>query len=172
VDATGGLSVSNYLGAPTTYNAGFFSALVPVFERLVYPFSPVITPGEIKDAISNMESSFEDAALVYAFGSATILHTQERGRSIEDISVHIDGMVNYSYEALQRSNPSNGPSRQLLGKPPINLKSIMTYLYLEISMTALGNFDLGFIFLREAIAMLQICEKRTFPLEGGESSKY
>ena len=145
---------------------------MPAFETLVYPFSPVITAEEMRDAISNMESDFEDAALVCAFGSATIFHTKGTGRSIEDISMHMENLAKFSYAALKSFDPLTGPSGRLLDQLRITLKSTMAYLCLEISMTALGRFNRSFTFLREAIAMLQVVENGSFPLEGGESSKY
>lgn len=172
VDSSAGLSVFESPGASTGYSADFFRSLVPQFEEVVYSLNPIITPGEILEAIANMGHSFEDAALVYAFGSATTFLTQEANTMPGGVSTQMDEMIQFSLEAHKRADLRVGPNGRLIEEPLVNLKRIMTCIYLEISTMAFKRFDRSFALLREAITMLQTLAANHFLPEGVEAAKY
>lgn len=143
------------LAAGTGYSAGFFTALVPYFTEVVYPVNPIISPDEIITAISNMKQSFEDAALVYAFGAITTFLSQTSDTMSGGVSKQMDELMQYSLEAHKRADLNVGTNGRLIEESFVTMKRITTCVYLEVSMMAFKRFDRSFALLREAITMIQ-----------------
>lgn len=167
-----GLTLFETLSNPTGYNSSFFTGLIPQFEELVYPVNPIITAGEIVAAIGNMEHSYEDAALVYAFGSMTTFLAQTSQVLPGGISTQMNELMQCSLEAHKRAELRVGPNGRLIEEPSVSLKRIMTCIYLEVSMMAFKRFDRSFSLLREAITMLQTLKADQAIPEGTEAVKY
>lgn len=159
---------------PNPYPPSFFLNLVPDFENLVYPVNPVITPDEIRAAVTTMDTNNEDAALVYAFAAVTINLTQTSWHLNGDVAAQMTDLMQRSLEAHRRadvvlvvsdlttsdaSSPSDatqpGPTKTatILGELPVTVKRVMTCIFLEISFMAFKLFDRSFTILREAISL-------------------
>ncbi|KAF5664857.1 transcription activator [Fusarium heterosporum] len=147
------------------YTTGFFQSLLPEFEKVVYPFSPSITPDDILVSISMMHHNPEDAALVYAYAAVTTFLSQTADNSHGSVAAQINNLVYHSLEAHHRAGiGSHGPGRvdEVL---PHSIKRIVTCIYLEISTMGLSRLDRSFSFIREAISLIQVMEahQRTLP---------
>ena len=162
------------------YTADFFLRLVPDFEALVYPMSPVITPDEIRCAVTTMHTCHQDAALVYAFAAVTINLTQTSWHLNGDVATQMTDLLQRSIAAhrsadialvtssltttvapMAASSPGavNGAQDQtapvtVLGELPVTVKRIMTCLFIEISLMAFKLFDRSYTILREAISLV------------------
>ncbi|KAE8372988.1 hypothetical protein BDV26DRAFT_272967 [Aspergillus bertholletiae] len=123
----------------------YFESLVPEYMHFVYPFNPIMTENELQDAVSKMDADRENAAFVYAFAAATIDLTQSN-RPTSSASTQIKQLVNQSIEA----QPPMG-----LGFRPSILRT-MTNVFIQMCFMSLGQYDLGFIYLREAITMIHL----------------
>lgn len=164
---------------PSPYPPTFFLNLVPDFENLVYPVNPVITPDEIRAAVTTMDTNFEDAALVYAFAAVTINLTQTSWHLNGDVAAQMTDLMQRSLEAHRRadialvtsdltittnnssaSSPPDPSAPAMVTKPaiimgdlPVTVKRAMTCIFLEISFMAFKLFDRSFTILREAISL-------------------
>ncbi|CAG1974743.1 unnamed protein product [Fusarium graminearum] len=147
------------------FTNGFFHSLLPEFEKVVYPFSPAITPEEILASISMMHHNPEDAALVYAYAAVTTFLSQTADNSHGSVAAQISNLVYHSLEAHHRAGiSSHGPGRVDEGVSH-SIKRIVTCIYLEISTMGLTRLDRSFSFIREAISLIQVMEvqQRTLP---------
>jgi hypothetical protein len=86
------------------YTADFFLRLVPDFEALVYPMSPVVTPDEIRCAVTTMHACHQDAALVYAFAAATINLTQTSWHLNGDVATQMTDLLQRSLAAHRNAD--------------------------------------------------------------------
>ncbi|KAI9167935.1 putative sucrose utilization protein SUC1 [Paramyrothecium foliicola] len=143
-----------------TYTTGFFRALIPDFETLVYPFSPAFSSADIAEAISTMHENPEDLALVYAFAAVTTflsrtsaLHQGERWSQFVEL-------VKHSLQAHQHAALNVEPAGSWADSFPATMKRIMTCIYLEISMMGFKRLDHSFALIREAISLIQVLEAR------------
>lgn len=138
----------------------FFLELLPEFEELVYPVNPVLTSGEIRTAIHNMHTNFEDAALVHAYASVTISLTKTSwtlpGRDIASQMTTLMQYCHWVYRKAEIGRESDGHIGGLLGEIPVTVKRIMTCLWLELSLMAFRRYDRSYTILREAIGMVQM----------------
>lgn len=167
------LTLFDGLRNPTGYTPDFFMGLLPQFDELVYPVNPVITSTEIAAAIGNMDHSYEDAALVYAFGSMTTFLAQtSQILPGGGVSTQMNELMQCSLEAHKRAELRIGSNGRLVEAPAISLKRIMTCIYLEVSMMAFKRFDRSFSLLREAITMLQTYQADDAIPEGSETVKF
>ncbi|KAJ6442299.1 C6 transcription factor [Purpureocillium lavendulum] len=125
------------------YSQDFFMKLLPEYEQLVYPVNPVLTPDELRDSIANMHASFEDAALVHAFGAVTINLTQTSWTLHGDIAAQMTSLIQYSLWAHRKAE---------MGRDSDGAH----YLQCEMPMT---RFDRSFASLRESITMIQMLNR-------------
>ncbi|KAM0417281.1 hypothetical protein ACHAPT_012722 [Fusarium lateritium] len=164
--AGSGSSPGSYSG-PTSevYTSGFFTALLSEFEKVVYPFSPAVTPDDMVAAISMMHSSPEDAALVYAFGAVTTFLSQTADQSHGSVAAQINDLIYHGLEAHHRAGLGTSVTGRLDEFLPVSIKRIMTCIYLEIATMGLSRLDRSFAFIREAISMVQTLEmhQRSLP---------
>ncbi|KAB8261664.1 hypothetical protein BDV32DRAFT_121253 [Aspergillus pseudonomiae] len=137
----------NPLLAPalSSASASYFESLVSEYMRFVYPFNPIMTADEVHDAISKMDSDRENAAFVYAFAAATIDLTQSN-RPTSSASTQVTQLINQSIEIQPP---------MFLGFRPSILRT-MTNIFIQMCFMSLGQYDLGFVYLREAIAMIHL----------------
>ncbi|KAF5017832.1 hypothetical protein F66182_10203 [Fusarium sp. NRRL 66182] len=153
--------------SPTSevYTTGFFHALLPEFEKVVYPFSPAVTSDDIVASISMMHHNFEDAALVYAYAAVTTFLSQTADNTHGSVAAQINNLVYHSLEAHNRAGLGNHGVGRLDEVLPASIKRIMTCIYLEISTMGLSRLDRSFSFIREAISLIQVMElhQRTLP---------
>lgn len=140
------------------YAPGFFTALLPEFEKVVYPFSPAVTPEDMVAAISMMHSSPEDAALVYAYGAVTTFLSQPADHMHGSVTAQISDLIYHGMEAHHRAGLGTNASGRLDEFLPVSIKRIMTCIYLEISTMGLSRLDRSFTFIREAISMIHTLE--------------
>lgn len=175
---------TNYAATATDanpYPQSFFLDLVHDFEHLIYPVNPVITPDEIRAAVTTMNAHHEDAALVYAFAAVTINLTHTSWHLNGDVAAHMTDLIQRSLKAHRRADitlvfsnfnnaanhtsspfpsPSNAAAQRadaktapVLGDLPVTVKRAMTCILLEMSFMAFKNFDRSFTMLREAISL-------------------
>ncbi|EEU47004.1 uncharacterized protein NECHADRAFT_36593 [Fusarium vanettenii 77-13-4] len=144
--------------ASEVYTPAFFTALLPEFEKVVYPFSPAVTPEDMVAAISMMHSSSEDAALVYAYGAVTTFLSQTADHTHGSVAAQINDLIYHGLEAHHRAGLGTHVTGRLDEFLPVSIKRIMTCIYLEIATMGLSRLDRSFNFIREAIAMVQTLE--------------
>ncbi|KAM5341221.1 hypothetical protein ACJ41O_015330 [Fusarium nematophilum] len=134
------------------YSPDFFLKLVPDFQEVVFPVNPIILPSEIARAVDNMDHSFEDSALVYAFAAVTINLTQTTWGLNGDVAARMTDLMQHSIKAHRQVEQGNDS----LCRFPSTVKRIMTCIFLEICYMAFKRFDRSFAILREAIGMIQM----------------
>ena len=161
-------SASSTTTGPDSYSRDFFLRLLPDFESIVYPVSPIITPDELRDAISTMHSTHEDAALVYGFAAVTINLSQTSSWTLVngDVAAQVSDLMQRSLVAHRLADLSPGPNPgpgPMLGELSITVKRIMTCIFLEITMMAFRLFQRSFVILREAISLLQSLKVFHYP---------
>lgn len=154
------------------YPPEFFAALFSHFDSLVWPVNPIITAEELRGAIANMHASSVDAALAWAFASATtFLTTSSRTLQDSQEASKIDDLMQRSLEAHKQADLVMGDGGRMLEEHPVTVKRIVTCIFLEISMMAFKRFERSFALLREAITMIQIFKVRGWPATAQETSR-
>ncbi|KAK4099093.1 hypothetical protein N658DRAFT_173384 [Parathielavia hyrcaniae] len=141
------------------YSKEFFMDLLPEYEQLVYPVNPVLTPDEIRISIENMHASYEDAAVVHAFGAITINLTQTSWTLHGDIAAQMSSLIHHSqsaYHLVGRDTGSDANPHYLQGEMPLTVKRAMVGMWNECSLMAFKRFDRSFASLRESITMIQM----------------
>ena len=154
------------------YSTDFFLELLPEFETRVYSVNPVLTPEEMRRAIHNMHNDYEDAALVHIFGAVTINLTKTAWvMNGVDVMAQMMDLMNYGVWAHRRVDMQarEGSGRvnvdpatrgkalePLQNEMCISAKRVMTCIWIQICLMAFNRFDRGFMFLREAIGMVQM----------------
>ncbi|KAH8178826.1 fungal zn(2)-Cys(6) binuclear cluster domain-containing protein [Sarocladium implicatum] len=133
------------------YSHDFFTRLLPDFEEVVYPVNPIITSEEIRAAIENMHNSFEDAALVYAYGAVTI----NLSKTSREIHRTLADLMAMSLEAHRKADVGNVRGGGILADLTVSVKRVATCVYLEICFMAYKVYNRQFGILREAISMVQ-----------------
>lgn len=126
------------------------------FEDAVFPMNPIISPAEIRIAISNMHHSHEDAALVYAFAAVTINLTRTSWAENGDIAAQMTDLMQRCLVSHRRVeyNTITIMKDGTLSELPISIKRIMMCIFLEISMMGFKRIERSFVILREAISMI------------------
>lgn len=127
-----------------SFSSAYFFGLIPEYLLFVYPFNPIMTAEEVEDSVGKMGNDKEHAAFVYAFAASTIDLTQ----SIHSTSTssQISELVSKSIEVQQPLLPGFRPS----------VLRAMTSIFIQMCFMSLGQHDLGFFYLREAISMMHI----------------
>ncbi|KAL2133059.1 hypothetical protein VTI74DRAFT_2963 [Chaetomium olivicolor] len=140
------------------YSQDFFLRLLPEYEQLVYPVNPVVTPDEMRTAIANMHASYEDAALVHAFGAVTINLTQTSWTLHGDVAAQMTSLIQHSLWAHRKADMGHETTdaRYLQCEMPLSVKRVMVGIWNEISLMAFKRFDRSLASLREAITMVQM----------------
>lgn len=111
----------------------------------VYPFNPIMTDKEIRESIGKMATDRDHAAFVYAFTGVTIDLTQSNAATS-----HVSEQINeLAGRAIQLRTPL------LPGFRPSILRAV-TSVYIQMCYMSLGQYDLGFFYLREAISMVHL----------------
>ena len=152
---TSGRSLFDSLSMSIGYDTGFFTDLLPQYEEIVYPVNPILTSSDISEAIGNFGNSFEDTALVFAFGAITIFLARSTDILSGGVSTQMDELMRHSLEAHRRADLVIGPGGRLVEEPSVSLKRIMTCIFLEVTMMPFKRYDRSFALIREAITMLQ-----------------
>lgn len=116
--------------------------------------NPTITNQEMRAAIENMHNSFEDAALVYAFGAVTV----NLGQTSMEVHKTLPELMELCLQAHTRAAIGSVRGGGVLGELPVSLKRAVTCIYLEICMMAYKLYDRSFAVLREAISMVQVMQ--------------
>ncbi|KFH45591.1 Transcription factor-like protein [Hapsidospora chrysogenum ATCC 11550] len=155
------------------YTADFFLSLIPDYESIVYPVSPIITADELRAAIASMHATHQDAALVYGFAAVTINLSQTSSWTLVngDVAAQAHDLMQRSLVAhrLADLGPGPGPARRL-GELSINVKRVMTCIFLEITMMAFRLFQRSFVILREAISLVQSFKVHRYTAEDHHSN--
>lgn len=136
------------------YTADFFLNLITAYEDAVFPVNPIISSSEIVAAVENMEQSFEDSALVFAFGAVTINLSELSQGVNDDTTTRMTDLMHHSFRAHRQAELGSEIDSRL----PVTVKRIMTCIFLEICLMALKRFDRSLAILREAIAMIQMLQ--------------
>jgi hypothetical protein len=138
------------------YSQDFFMSLLPDYEQVVYPVNPVLTPDEVRASIANMHASYEDAALVHAFGAITINLTQTSWTLHGDIAAQMSSLIQHSQWAHRMADRGRDTSAHYLQcEMPMTVKRAMVGMWNECSLMAFKRFDRSFASLRESITMIQ-----------------
>ena len=143
--------LSARLSGDCPYPDDYFMGLIPDYERLVYPVNPIITSSEIIESIKLMRTEATHAALVYAFAAATVDLSQASWQVNSDVASRIRDLVSRSHAAYRQIDPGDG-----LQEMRLSIRRIMSCVFLGICMMAFNRFDRSFVFVREAIAMIQM----------------
>ncbi|PLB53876.1 hypothetical protein P170DRAFT_460195 [Aspergillus steynii IBT 23096] len=128
-----------------SFSSDYFYSLIPEYMIFVYPFNPIMTAEEVEDSIGRMGTDKEHAAFVYAFAAGTIDLTQST-HATSITSSQISELVRRSIEVQQPLLPGFRPS----------VLRAMTSILIQMCFMSLGQHDLGFFYLREAISMTHI----------------
>ncbi|KAF5020009.1 hypothetical protein F66182_7974 [Fusarium sp. NRRL 66182] len=147
-----GSSIPTSVGS--MYTSDFFLKLVPDFEQVVFPVNPIILPSEMVSIIQEVDQSFENAALVYAFAAVTINLTQTSWDADGDMPARMLDLMDHSFKAHRQAELAAG----IRGRLPANVKRAMTCVFLEICMMAFKRFDRALAVLREAVTMIQMLD--------------
>ncbi|OJJ62961.1 hypothetical protein ASPSYDRAFT_28572 [Aspergillus sydowii CBS 593.65] len=123
----------------------YLHRLIPKYMRYVYPFNPIMTSNDISESISRMESDRDHAAFVYAFTGVTIDLTQSNVAT-SHVSEQIQELTRRAVEQRTPLLPGIRPS----------VLRIVTSIYIHMCYMSLGQYDLGFFYLREAITTLHL----------------
>ncbi|OQE09925.1 hypothetical protein PENVUL_c005G04610 [Penicillium vulpinum] len=127
----------------------YFESLIPAYMSYVYPFSPIITDTEVRLSISRMHER-EHAAFIYAFTAVTLdlTRSSQLGTKLgtPPTSTQITDLMRQSVETQQPL---------VIGFRPSILRA-MTSVFIQMCAMSLGQYDLGFFYLREAISMIQM----------------
>jgi hypothetical protein len=140
------LSVPN---TPTLHllDPDFFLNLIPEYLSAVYPVNPIIEELEIIQCVEQMHTSREACSFLYAFAAVTINLTKtDPMQFAPDIKYQVGSMMDRCFEQMEPMHMNAEPS----------LLKVMRNIFAEICLMGLSKMDLGFFYLREAIAMLQI----------------
>jgi hypothetical protein len=125
----------------------FFLGLIPDYLSAVYPVNPVITETEILQCVEHMHNSREACSFLYAFAAVTINLTKtDPMQFAPDIKDQVANLLNRCFDQMEPMHMNSEPS----------LIKVMRNIFCEICLMGLSKMDLGFYYLREAIAMLQI----------------
>jgi hypothetical protein len=144
-------------GGGSGYSQDFFLRLLPEYEQVVYPVNPVVTPDEMRAAIANMHSNYQDAALVHAFGAITINLTKTSWTLQGDIASQMTSLIQYSLWAHRKADMGDDTDANYLQhEMPVTVKRVMIGMWNECSLMAFKRFDRSFSSLRESIAMIQM----------------
>ncbi|KAG7285759.1 hypothetical protein NEMBOFW57_008053 [Staphylotrichum longicolle] len=139
------------------FSPDFFLRLLPKYEKLVYPVNPVLTPDEMRASIFNMHASYEDAAVVYAFGAITINLTKTSWTLHGDAARQMTSLVQSSLRALRMADVAgHADGHHLQYEMPITVKRAVVGMWNECSLMAFKRFDRSFASLRESITMIQM----------------
>ncbi|KAL2865266.1 Zn(II)2Cys6 transcription factor [Aspergillus lucknowensis] len=123
----------------------YLHSLIPKYMLCVYPFNPIITSDEIQDSISKMDTDRDRAAFVHAFTGVTIDLTQSNVKA-SHVSEQIQELTRRAIELRTPLLPGVRPS----------ILRTVTSVYIQMCYMSLGQYDLGFFYLREAISMLHL----------------
>ncbi|KAL4884960.1 glycoside hydrolase superfamily [Aspergillus karnatakaensis] len=126
-------------------STAYLHNLIPKYMEYVYRFNPIMTSDEICESIAKMEADRDHAAFVYVFTAVTIDLTQSNV-SASHVSEQIQELTRRAVEIRTPLLP---------GIRPCILRAI-TSVYIQMCYMSLGQYDLGFFYLREAISMLHL----------------
>ena len=110
---------------------------------MVYPVNPIMPEWEIRDLILNRNNQdSEILAFLYAYAAVTInLSSVDRPDRKDKVS------------SLLQATLENSRRLTHLDPPPSAIK-IVTYIFIEVSLSGINKADLAMIYLREAIGMI------------------
>ncbi|KAF4998381.1 hypothetical protein FDECE_11808 [Fusarium decemcellulare] len=137
-----------------SYTADYFLSLVSDYEDVVFPVNPIILPSEIVAAVDNMDQSFEDSALVYAFAAVTTNLSQISRGLNDEVAARMRDLMHHSLKAHRQAELGTNVDSRL----PTSVKRAMTCIFLEICLMAFKRFDRSLAILREAISMIQMLD--------------
>ncbi|KAI5456475.1 hypothetical protein BGZ63DRAFT_366996 [Mariannaea sp. PMI_226] len=151
---------------PSHYPKDFFINLIPDYKDVVYPVNPVYSPDEIRMAIDNMHRSYEDAALVYAFGAVTIDLSQTSWTLHGDIAAQITDLVRLSLASHRQLDIAEVATDRALSELKVTIKRALTCVWIEITQMSFKRTRRSFTMLREGISMLQIMNLSLYTADG------
>lgn len=124
------------------YGPSFFMPLIPEYMAFVYPFYPIITEYELRESIFKMTTDIGHCYFVYATG-AVILNLK---RNDPLAFRHVELLIMHVLELRGAIKPDRS----------VTIRTIMTSDYVHTCLVAHHNPEMGWFYLREAIAMAQI----------------
>ncbi|KAH7028995.1 uncharacterized protein B0I36DRAFT_363599 [Microdochium trichocladiopsis] len=156
---------TNHSGAGHDFQPDFFLNLLDDFEQVVFPFSPIITSGEITDIIrTNMSHGLEDEALIYAYAAVTTYLSNTHAESHHyphEKKDHLNTLLQLglrAYRQIDLGDPRALKDTIYSSTLSSTLKRIITCIFIEISMMAFKSYDRSFSLLREQVCMIQMIE--------------
>ncbi|KAL3476212.1 hypothetical protein BJX99DRAFT_228404 [Aspergillus californicus] len=123
----------------------YLDNLIPKYMAYVYPFHPIMTEKEIRESIRQIDSDRDHAAFVFAFTGITIDLTQSNVAA-SHVSEQITELARRAIELRTPLLPGSRPS----------ILRAVTSIYIQMCYMSLGQYDLGFFYLREAISMVHL----------------
>ncbi|KAK6063906.1 MFS maltose permease, partial [Seiridium cupressi] len=157
--ASVGSSASHHLSSPrellqVAYSKEFFRALIDGYKLHVYPVNPIIAPSTIDRM--NMPDHLVDNALVHAYAAVTINITTPNWQANQEESARIHQLLGLALAARNTVMTQCMTSARSSLHPHLTPHLIMTAIFTEICLMAVGKFSEAFMVLREAIAMVQL----------------
>ncbi|KAJ5913606.1 hypothetical protein N7504_002489 [Penicillium tannophilum] len=129
----------------STQNPSFFLELLSDYERYVYPMSPVVPAGMVRDMITNMADGTDAASFVYIFAAVTL--SLARSEPVQDAPATRDQIAMLLTRSLELRRPFG-----LESQPTV--VHVMRDVFTEMSCMTLRRPELGHMYLREAISLL------------------
>lgn len=144
------------------FDAEYFAPLLNDYSDCVFPFLPIIPGAQFRSLVSKAEFNREDAALVHALTAVTINMTRVR-------SWHRNNEPDQIKILYTRALELRG---MIMPESPITIENTMIPLLVSICLFAKrSNIKMGFYFLREAIARLQLLEDSELLAPGNLSAE-
>ncbi|KAF9883235.1 hypothetical protein FE257_003829 [Aspergillus nanangensis] len=134
-------------------STAYLHSLIPKYMAYVYPFNPIMTDDEIRDSIRKMDSDRDHAAFIHAFTGVTVDLTQSN-LAASQVSEQIHKLTRQAIELRTPFVPGVRPS----------ILRAITSIYIQMCYMSLGQHDLGFFYLREALSMIHLLRIEDKPL--------
>lgn len=124
---------------------------LPDYISYVYPTSPTIPEAEIRELLAQMHDSCEAASFIYAFAAVTLSLTPE---TVQRSLATRERIIDFITRSLAYRRPI------CLDVRP-TIVSVVSNIFTEICFNGLQRHDLGFVYLREAISLVDLLQLGT-----------
>ncbi|KAK4949952.1 hypothetical protein LTR10_011794 [Elasticomyces elasticus] len=125
----------------------FFHGLVDDYESFVFSFLPILTKEELLEAIAAMHISRETCALVHAIAAITFNMRHWPLETYETVRDQVLFLITRALEIRGALMPLHG----------VTMQTVMTSVCVHVCLLAHHvDDDMAFIYLREAVAGMQI----------------
>lgn len=115
------------------------------YDAYVFPFHPIITPAEAREAVCAMHHDLEARAFVYALTAVTIsLALTSTVPGNEDAAAILDWL---------RRSTAAFPG--VLSVDDITIRRIVAVEFIHVALGCLGRFEPAYYYLRQSVSMVE-----------------